>query len=44
MMVEGEFNCEFVEKPPKAFETARPVCLLVLSKPYQTICCGKSYC
>ena len=41
---QGGFDCEFLEKPPKAFQSECPVCLLVLREPYQTICCGKSYC
>ena len=38
------FSCEFVEKPPKAVQSECPVCLQVLREPYQTTCCGKSYC
>ena len=38
------FDCEFVEKPPKAFQTHCPVCLLILCEPYQVTCCGKSFC
>ena len=38
------FECEFVEKPPKAFQTECLICLLVLREPYQVICCGKSFC
>ena len=37
-------ECEFVEKPPKAFQTECLICLLVLREPYQVICCGKSFC
>ena len=36
--------CEFVEKPPKAFQSECPICLLVLREPYQATCCGKSFC
>ena len=38
------FECEFVEKPPKAFQSECPICLLVLREPYQATCCGKSFC
>ena len=37
-------ECEFVEKPPKAFQYECPICLLVLREPYQATCCGKSFC
>ena len=38
------FDCEFVVKPPNALQSECPVCLQVLREPYQTTCCGKSYC
>ena len=38
------FECEFVEKPPKAVQSACPICLLILREPYQATCCGKSFC
>jgi TNF receptor-associated factor 4 len=38
------FECEFIEKPPKAFQSECPICLLVLREPYQATCCGKSFC
>ena len=38
------FECEFVEKPPVAFQFECPICLLVLREPYQVTCCGKSFC
>ena len=38
------FDCEFVRKPPKAFQTDCPVCLLIIREPYQVTCCGKSFC
>ena len=41
---QGGFDCEFVAQPPKAFQSECPVCLQVLREPYQTTCCGKSYC
>lgn len=40
----GGFDCEFVEKPSKFFQTECLICLLVLREPYQVICCGKSFC
>ena len=41
---EGGFDCEFVEKPPKAVQSECPVCLLVLKEPYQVTCCGYGFC
>ena len=42
--VEGGFDCEFVEKLPKAIQSECPVCLLVLREPYQATCCGYGFC
>ena len=41
---EGGFDCEFVEKPPKAVQSECPVCLLILKEPYQATCCGYGFC
>ena len=38
------FDCEFVERPPKAVQSDCPVCLLVLSQPHQVTCCGYAFC
>ena len=39
------FDCEFVEKPPTKFiQSECPVCLQILCEPYQTSCCGNSFC
>ena len=38
------YDCEFVERPPKAFQCECPVCLLVLREPHQVTCCGYSFC
>ena len=38
------FDCQFTEKPPQAFQTHCPICLLVLREPFQVTCCGKSFC
>ena len=38
------FECEFIQKPPKAIQFECPICLLVLKEPYQATCCGKSFC
>ena len=38
------FECEFIEQPPKAVQFECPICLLVLREPYQTTCCGNSFC
>ena len=40
----GGYECEFVEKPPKAFQSECPVCLLVLREPFQVTCCGYAFC
>ena len=40
----GGYECEFVEKPPKAFQSECPVCLLVLREPFQITCCGYAFC
>ena len=40
----GGYECEFVEKPQKAFQSECPVCLLVLQDPYQVTCCGYAFC
>ena len=37
-------ECEFAEKVPKGVQHQCPVCPLVLREPYQTTCCGKSFC
>ena len=39
----GGYDCEFVERP-KELETDCPICLLVLRVPFQTSCCGNSFC
>ena len=41
---EGGFDCEFVEKPPKAIQYECPVCLLILREPHQVNCCGYIFC
>ena len=38
------FDCEFVERPPKAVQADCPVCLLVLHQPHQVTCCGYAFC
>ena len=38
------YDCEFVERPPKAFQCECPVCLLILREPHQVTCCGYSFC
>ena len=39
----GGYDCEFVERP-KELETDCPICLQVLRDPFQTSCCGNSFC
>ena len=38
------YECEFVESLPTAFQTECLICRLVLREPYQTDCCGTSFC
>ena len=38
------FDCEFVERPPRAVQSECPVCLLVLREPHQVTCCGYAFC
>ena len=40
----GGYDCEFIERPSKAFQCECPVCLLVLREPHQVTCCGYSFC
>ena len=42
--LDGGYDCEFVQHPPKAVQCDCPVCLLVLRSPHQVTCCGYSYC
>ena len=43
-ILDGGYDCEFVESPPKAVQYDCPVCLLVLREPHQAPCCGYSFC
>ena len=38
------FDCEFVERPTKAFQVDCAVCQLVLREPHQATCCGYNFC
>ena len=38
------YNCEFVERPPPAFQTECPTCRLILREPYLISCCGYKFC
>ena len=40
----GGYDCEFVERPPSAFQMECPICHLILRKPYQIACCGTNFC
>ena len=40
----GGYDCKFVTRPPTAFQTECLICQLILREPYQTTCCGKSFC
>ena len=33
------YDCNYVDKPPKAYEC--PICLLVLRDPHMVDCCGR---
>ena len=38
------YECEFVERPPKHFQSKCPICLQILREPYIVDCCGYSFC
>ena len=38
------YECEFVEPPPKQFQSECPICLLILREPRLIDCCGHNYC
>ena len=38
------YDCEFIDPPPKAFQTECPLCLHTLRDPQQLICCGYNFC
>ena len=40
----GGYDYEFVEPPHSTFQTACPICRLILREPYQVTCCGTSFC
>ena len=40
----GGYDCTFVSQPTSAFQTECPICCLVLRDPYQSTCCGTSFC
>ena len=41
----GGYDCDFVEKPPEAFQTECPICLQILKKPCFISCrCGQKFC
>ena len=40
----GGYECEFVQPPPKAFQTDCSICLQVLHKPHLISCCGHNFC
>ena len=40
----GEYDCEFVEIPPKIVQSECPVCLQIIQEPYQADCCGYAFC
>ena len=37
-------DCEFVERPPKQFQSECSICLLILRDPHIISCCGHSFC
>jgi len=40
----GGYDCEFVKRPPRLFQTDCPICHLILRDPYEAMCCGYSFC
>ena len=40
----GGYDCEFVEKPPKIVQSECPICLQILRDPHQVDCCGYGFC
>ena len=40
----GGYDCDFLEKPPEAFQTDCPVCLQILKEPCLISCCGHKFC
>ena len=41
----GGYDCDFVNPPPEAFQTACPICLLILKEPCLIGChCGHKFC
>ena len=40
----GGYDCKFVTPPAAVFKTECPICHLILREPYQTTCCGQSFC
>ena len=38
------YECEFVEPPPKQFQSECPICLQILREPRLIDCCGHNYC
>ena len=43
-LVASGFDCKFIDKPPKEFQSECPVCLLLLREPHIVSCCGYSFC
>ena len=41
---ETGYECEFVEPPPKQFQSECPICFQILREPYILDCCGYSFC
>ena len=37
-------DCDFVERPPKQFQSECSICLLILRDPHIISCCGHSFC
>ena len=37
-------ECEFVEGPPKQFQSECSICLVILREPHLISCCGHSFC
>lgn len=38
------YDCEFVDPPPRQFQSECPICLQILREPHLISCCGYNFC